>query len=124
VKQLATEKLERLSRFGSDAIKLQMAQDLGIQKWFSSAMQALVTRQEPLGMAEYQVLDQDHLLQVLDLRERANSCDQRNLVYSRTFSNSRVHLRTSRGEVPTSVDLSTHLANLLGNRVWERQQGI
>jgi len=123
VKQLATEKLER-SRFGSDAIKLQMAQDLGIQKWFSSAMQALVTRQEPLGMAEYQVLDQDHLLQVLDLRERANSCDQRNLVYSRTFSNSRVHLRTSRGEVPTSVDLSTHLANLLGNRVWERQQGI
>lgn len=104
VKHLAVEKLERLD-FGSVATKLRMAQDLGVQKWFSSAMETLVTQPESLGSAEYEVLSQDHLLQVLDLRERALSCS--------AFGSSNKHLRTNRGEVPITVDLSVYLASLI-----------
>jgi len=106
VKQLAVRQLEILD-FGSVETKLQMAQDLGVQEWFSSAMQMLVTRREPLKNAEYQVLNQDHLLQVLDLRERAHSRQQRGS--SRTVT----QLRISRGEVPITVDLSARLAALV-----------
>jgi len=105
VKQLAVEKLESLD-FGS---KLRMAQDLGVQDWFSSAMETLVTRREPLGNAEYQVLSQDHLLQVLDLRERAHSFQVQNRNTLRMIT----QLRTSRGEVPITIDLPTRLATLV-----------
>jgi len=104
VKQLAVEKLESLD-FESVATKLRMAQDLGVQKWFSSAMEMLVTRQQPLGSAEYQVLNQNHLLQVLDLRERTRSHSQ--------YGSSNINLRTNRGEVPITVNLSVHLAALV-----------
>jgi len=104
VKQLAVEKLESLN-FGSVGTKLRMAQDLGVQKWFSSAMETLVIRQEPLGSAEYEVLNQNHLLQVLDLRERTHSHYQ--------YGSSNFNLRKNRGEVPITVDLSVHLATLV-----------
>ncbi|KAF5354750.1 hypothetical protein D9756_005649 [Leucocoprinus leucothites] len=106
VKQLAVERLED-SDFGTISTKLRMAQDLGVQKWYSSAMQTLVTRQEPLGLAECQLLSQDHLLQALDLRERVHSRSR----YG--YGGFYIHLRTNRGEVPASVDLSSPLASFI-----------
>ncbi|KAJ3573832.1 hypothetical protein NP233_g2178 [Leucocoprinus birnbaumii] len=105
VKDLAIKTLESLD-FGTITTKLRMAQDLGVQAWFSSAMQALVNRREPIGLLDSQVLNQEHLLQLLNLRERAH--------YRNRYSYGNVyHLRSERGVVPVSVDLSNRLAGLV-----------
>jgi hypothetical protein len=105
VKQLAVEKLQSLD-FGTVVTKLQMGKELGVQEWFSSAMQTLVIRREPLGAAEFQILSQENVIQILDLRERAH--------YRRRYNSSYIsHLRAIREEVPAAVDLSSRLATLV-----------
>lgn len=105
VKALAVQKLTEHG-FGTPATKLQLAKDLGIQEWFSEGMKMLITRGEPLGASECQVLDQRYILQILDLRERAHTR------YHRYHGNT-THIRDQRGELPGDIDLSGRLAPLL-----------
>lgn len=111
VKSLAVRKLEGLD-FGNVATKLQMAQGLGVQKWFSSGMKTLITRKEPLATLECQVLSEQHILQILDLRERAHYRNQYTNHYYGYYTY-RVHIRNERGEIPEGVDLAEKLSSLL-----------
>jgi hypothetical protein len=105
VKALAVDALTERD-FGTSITKLQLAKDLGVQVWFSESMRALITRNEPLGALEYQTLDMRHVLQVIDLRERAHTRRRYN-------SGQLTHIRDERGELPESVSLSDRLASLL-----------
>ncbi|KAF9445058.1 hypothetical protein P691DRAFT_735574 [Macrolepiota fuliginosa MF-IS2] len=119
VKELAIQKLENLN-FGNIATKLRMAQELGVQQWFSPAMKTLITRGEPLNADEYNVLGQQHILQVLDLRERVHlrnkyydSCNSYGN-YNSYGTTPMIHIRSERGEVPIEGnDLTARLAPFL-----------
>jgi hypothetical protein len=107
VKALAVRKLETLD-FGTVVTKLKMAKELGVQEWFSSGVKTLITRSSPLTALEYQALGEQQLVQqVLDLRERAHHRTFR--YYGQLIS----HLRSERGELPQSYDVSARVASFL-----------
>ncbi len=107
VKQIAVGKLQKLD-FGNVASKIQISQELGVQEWFSSGITTLIIRKEPLAVSEYEVLTPRHVLQVLDLRERAHV---RNQTYGGYLW---VHIRLERGDLPANIDLSERLADFTG----------
>ncbi|KAF9446548.1 hypothetical protein P691DRAFT_803840 [Macrolepiota fuliginosa MF-IS2] len=113
VKNLAVQKLGGLD-FGDTATKLRMAQESGIWDWFVSGMRTLVTRREPLSIHEYRVLKAQHILQVLNLRERVHHRTQHYNIRYRTYKQDVVCVRPERGEIPDSnYDLTTILIGLL-----------
>ncbi|KAF9442816.1 hypothetical protein P691DRAFT_680769, partial [Macrolepiota fuliginosa MF-IS2] len=104
LKSLAAQRLENFIS-GDVVTKLRVAQEFGIREWFSSGMTTLVTRKEPLTSFECEVLGEQHILQVLDLRERTH-CQIRVGVPL-------IHLRSVRGKVFKNVDLSERLSSVL-----------
>ncbi|KAF9447811.1 hypothetical protein P691DRAFT_730852 [Macrolepiota fuliginosa MF-IS2] len=118
VKNLAAQKMENPNS-GDVVMKLRMAQELGVQGWFASGMKELVTRQQSLSSDECQVLKSQHILQVLNLRERAHHrtqhyhYDSPTAFGSHSSTRSVTHMLPERGEIPDGdCDLTAKLADL------------
>ncbi|KAF7782847.1 hypothetical protein Agabi119p4_2223 [Agaricus bisporus var. burnettii] len=105
VKKLAVDKLTELG-FGTSATKLRLAKDLGVEAWFTEGMRTLITREQPLAASEYQTLDMRHVVQAVDLRERAHARHHR-------YHGQIVRILPERGELPWTISLSDRLAPLL-----------